>query len=268
MSWKNVSYRNLAIQRFGFANGCPDFVQEIHYVSEPLPARIYFGRPLRQSLITFVYLSVAALQTLERERPGRGMVEKSDFSQREASLRRSGVNAADEVLHAWFVGEVLSLEAVLMQFLRNNWRNASEVEDLCQDVYLRAYEAAAVHGMPERTKPFVFTIARNLLIDRVRRGQIVPIEAMAELDRLEAAGEAPSAEQSVIAGEELRRLHAALDQLPPRCREVVVLTRVEGLTRQQIAMQMRISDRTVAKHLEIGMRSLANALYRTPAKNQ
>lgn len=196
------------------------------------------------------------------------MVEISEPGQREASLRRSGVNAADEVLHAWFVGDVLSLEAVLMQFLRNNWRNESEVEDLCQDVYLRAYEAAAEQGIPERTKPFVFTIARNLLIDRVRKGQIVPIEAMAELERLEVASDAPDAERNAIAGEELRRLHSALDRLPPRCREVVVLTRMEGLTRQQIATRMGISDRTVAKHLEIGMRALANALYRTMEKLQ
>jgi RNA polymerase sigma factor (sigma-70 family) len=196
------------------------------------------------------------------------MVETSELSQREASLRRSGVNAADEVLHAWFIGDVLSLEAVLMQFLRNNWRNESEVEDLCQDVYLRAYKAATEQGIPERTKPFVFTIARNLLIDLVRKGQVVPIEAMVELERLEVAGDAPSVEQSIIAGEELRRLRSALDQLPPRCREVVLLTRMEGLTRQQIATRMGISDRTVAKHLEIGMRVLANALYRTAVKAQ
>jgi RNA polymerase sigma factor (sigma-70 family) len=196
------------------------------------------------------------------------MVEISELSQREASLRRSGVNAADEVLHAWFIGDVLSLEAVLMQFLRNNWRNESEVEDLCQDVYLRAYKAATEQGIPERTKPFVFTIARNLLIDLVRKGQVVPIEAMVELERLEVAGDTPSAEQSIIAGEELRRLHSALDQLPPRCREVVLLTRIENLTRQQIATRMGISDRTVAKHLEIGMRVLANALYRTAVKAQ
>lgn len=196
------------------------------------------------------------------------MVETLELRVSEASLRRSGVTAEDEVLHAWFVNDVLSLESVLMQFLRNNWRNESEVEDLCQDVYLRAYEAAAEHGVPERTKPFVFAIARNLLIDRVRRGQIVPIEAMAELERLEIAGDTPDAERSAIAGDELRRLYAALDELPPRCREVVNLTRAEGLTRNQIALRMGISERTVDKHLENGMRLLANALYRTSGKRQ
>lgn len=196
------------------------------------------------------------------------MTEAMQPSSSEASLRRSGVTAADGALHAWFVRDVLSLESVLMQFLRNNWRKESEVEDLCQDVYLRAYEAASTQGIPERTKPFVFAIARNLLIDRVRRGQIVPIEAMGELERLEVAGDAPDAERVVVAGEELRRLHTALDQLPPRCREVVLLTRMEGLRRQQIADRLGISDRTVAKHLENGMRFLANALYRSAVKSQ
>lgn len=200
--------------------------------------------------------------TLKPER-WRGVNEATERNRREASLRRSGVNAADETLHAWFVCEVLPLELVLMQFLRNNWRNESEVEDLCHDVYLRAYEAAAKEGVPNRTKPFVFAIARNLLIDRVRKGQVVPIEAMADLEMLELAGESPSAERSAIAVQELRLLQKALDRLPPRCREVVILKRMQGLTRGEIAVRLGISEATVAEHLANGMRLLANALYRS-----
>lgn len=196
------------------------------------------------------------------------MNEATGHNGREAPLRRSGVNAADESLHAWFVCDVLPLELVLMQFLRNNWRNESEVEDLCHDVYLRAYEGAAATGVPENTKPFIFAIARNLLIDRVRRGQVVPIDAMADLEKLEMAGEAPSAERSAIAVQELRLLQKALDRLPPRCREVVILKRMQGLTRGQIAARLGISEATVAEHLANGMRHLANALYRSSPEKQ
>ena len=83
-------------------------------------------------------------------------------------------------------------------------------------------------------KPFVFATARNLLIDRVRREQVVPIEAVADLDALDIAIDAPGPDRNAMARDELRRLHAALDQLPPRCREVVV-KRIEGLTRREIA---------------------------------
>ncbi|HEY5238088.1 MAG TPA: RNA polymerase sigma factor [Rhizomicrobium sp.] len=196
------------------------------------------------------------------------LVEEAGTNRSEDCLRRTGISAADEVLHAWFVGDVLPLESVLMQFLRNNWRNASEVEDLCQDVYVRAYEAAAQSAIPERTKPFVFAIARNLLIDRVRRSQIVPIETVSDLEELETAAEEPGPDRSIMAKDELRRLNAALDKLPPRCREVVVLKRLEDLTRRQIAERLGISEYTVAEYLAQGMWLLTDALYREPAGRQ
>ena len=55
-----------------------------------------------------------------------------------------------------------------MQFLRHNWRNKADIADLRQEVYVRVYEAARKQ-IPDPAKPFVFTTARNLLIDRVRR---------------------------------------------------------------------------------------------------
>ena len=115
-----------------------------------------------------------------------------------------------------------------MQFLQRNWRNKSEIDDLRQDVYVRVYEAAKVK-IPHPAKPFVFAIARNLLIDRVRHEQVVPIEAVADLDALGVAIDAPGPDRSVIARDELRRLQTAIDRLPPRCRQVVVLSRIEGL---------------------------------------
>ncbi|MES2104735.1 MAG: sigma factor, partial [Pseudomonadota bacterium] len=75
-------------------------------------------------------------------------------------------------LDIWFVSEVLPLELSLMRFLRRNWREESDILDLRQEIYVRIYESAA-RTMPDQVKPFVFTTARNLLIDRARRAQIV-----------------------------------------------------------------------------------------------
>jgi RNA polymerase sigma factor (sigma-70 family) len=164
---------------------------------------------------------------------------------------------------AWFVREVLPLEAALMQFLHHNWRKAGDIADLRQEVYARVCEAARKQ-IPHPVKPFVFTIARNLLIDRVRREQIVPIDAVSDLDALGIAMDVPGPDRAVMAREELRRLQGALDRLPQRCREIVVLARIEGLSGREIAGRMGISEPAVSQQLDNGMRALADALYGEP----
>lgn len=160
----------------------------------------------------------------------------------------------------WFAREVLPMEAVLIQFLRNNWRDKSEISDLLQDVYVRIYEAA-LKQIPDSTKQFVFQTARNLLIDRARHERVVPFETLADMEALNLAADVPGPEQTVIARDELLRLRAGLDRLPARSREALILRQIEGLSRQEIAQRMNISDHTVKWHLAEGLRLLADIMY-------
>ena len=160
----------------------------------------------------------------------------------------------------WFVREVLPLEAALMQFLQHNWRNKADIADLRQDVYVQVFDAAHTK-IPDNAKAFVFQTARNLLINRLKREQIVPIEAVADVEALNAAIETPGPERNTIARDELRRLQAALDRLPPRCREAVVLGRIEGLSGREIAARMGITEQAVSAHLINGVRALVNEVY-------
>lgn len=171
-----------------------------------------------------------------------------------------GMAATAPELKAWFVHEVLPLEAALIQFLRRSWRNPADLDDLCQEVYARACEAAQ-QRLPVPAKPFIFAIARNLIIDHVRHENVVSIEAVADPDVLSTSVEAPSQERSVMAREELHVLQVAIDKLPERCRQAVLMQKVEGLTRSEIALRMAISEKTVKRHLADGMCALADALY-------
>ncbi len=81
-----------------------------------------------------------------------------------------------------YIREVLPLEADLMQFLRRSWQNNSDIDDLClRRCNARTFEAAR-QKIPVPARPFVFTVARNLVIDRARREHVVPIEAVADFE--------------------------------------------------------------------------------------
>ena len=160
----------------------------------------------------------------------------------------------------WFVREVLPLEATLTHFLRRNWRKKDEIPDLRQEVYARVYEAALTE-IPAKVKPFVFATARNLLINQMRRDRVISIEAVADLDTVETSAPEVTQDRALIAREELRQLQNALGKLPKRCREAVVLRKIEGISLREIATRMGIADNTVRCHLVDGMRALAEILY-------
>jgi RNA polymerase sigma factor (sigma-70 family) len=192
------------------------------------------------------------------------MGKMPDKGRDEPGPRELGAVVPAAELDAWFVREVLPLEAALMQFLHHNWRNAGDIADMRQDIYVRVFEAAQMR-VPVPAKPFVFAIARNLVIDRVRREHVVPIEAVADLDSLDVATDMPGPDRSAIAREELRRLQVALDRLPPRCREVIIRKRIDGLSRHEIAARMGITADTVSAHLTDAIHALADLLYSEPA---
>ncbi len=187
------------------------------------------------------------------------MAETPEHNRESAGLRADAPMNAPE-LEAWFVREVLPLEAALTHFLRHAWRNPSDIADLRQDVYAQVCEAA-LKRVPDPVKPFVFTVARNIVINRVRRARIIPIEAVADPDALGVALDAPGPDRSAIARDELLRLQTAISRLPPRCREAVSLARLEGLTGREIASRMGITESAVSHHVENGMRLLADMLY-------
>jgi RNA polymerase sigma factor (sigma-70 family) len=172
--------------------------------------------------------------------------------------RRSMASAVD--VEAWFLREVLPLEAALMGYFKRNWRNESDTRDLVQEVYVHACEAAR-EQLPRTVRPFIFTTARNLLIDKFRNLSVVPLETVGDVETLAAASDQPGPDRSVIARDELRRLQAALDKLSPRCREAVLLKQLEGLSRREVAGRMGISEETVKEYLAIGLFTLSDIFF-------
>ena len=165
----------------------------------------------------------------------------------------------DEDLRRWFAREVLPLEQILLRFLRRNWRNAAEIEDLKQDAFARVWEFAR-HDRPARVKPFIFLVLRNIMIDRLRQQKLVGIDLVADLDRLNVRDDAPDAERQVAARQDLRVLQACLDGLPPRTRQVFMLRKVQGYAQREVATLLGVSEEAVEHRLCNGIRYLKNKL--------
>lgn len=193
------------------------------------------------------------------------MAERPTADRNLGGRNREGSAVSDDVVSAWFLREIMPFEANLMHYLQHNWRNASDIPDLRQEVYVRVLEAAQ-ERIPDNPKHFLLVCARNLLIDRMRRSQVVPMDNFADLEVLGLAAETPEPEREIIAQDELRRVEAALKQLPARTREAITLAYFEGLSRTEIARRMGVSHQAASQFVARGALVLGHILFGGPAE--
>ena len=172
----------------------------------------------------------------------------------------------EAALKDWFYKQVLPLEPSLTAFIRRNWREPGDVIDIRQEVYERALIGANA-GLPQHTAGYLYVIARNHIANRARRAKIVSIDLVADMETELPVG-ALEPEPALLARDELRRAMNGLEQLPSRCREVVRLRKIEGLTTREAADRMGVSIHTIEKQLTLGMRALSDFMLGGSGKIQ
>jgi RNA polymerase sigma-70 factor (ECF subfamily) len=152
---------------------------------------------------------------------------------------------------------VLPLEAQLLGYLRRRCAPQDDVRNILHDVYEKAL-VGATKALPQQTRAYLFAIAHNLLVDHARRKQVVSLEFIADLDILQDDEDPLTPERHATARDELRRALEGIDSLPPRCREVVRLRKVEGLRTSEVAARLHISVGAVERQMTLGMRALTD----------
>jgi RNA polymerase sigma-70 factor (ECF subfamily) len=163
----------------------------------------------------------------------------------------------------WFVNEILPHEAALKRYLHKVWRSPDEVADLRQETYVRVYESGS-RARPRSPKTFLFTTARNLMIDKMRRERIVSIDYTQDIHSLDVSMDELTPERRLTAREELQRLSEAFDRLPDTTRTVIWLRRVAGLSQKETARALSIKEGALEGHMTRGLRSLAQTILSNP----
>jgi RNA polymerase sigma factor (sigma-70 family) len=155
----------------------------------------------------------------------------------------------------WFVEEVQLHEPVLRAYLRRKFPGMTDVDDVVQESYLRIFRAKT-EGKLRSARGFLFTVARNLALDAFRRRRTTPFADSTAAQALVPAG-GPCAAESASREQELGLLAEAIESLPLRCRQVLKLRKIYGLSHREIAARLGIAERTVNVQLGIGVRRCA-----------
>lgn len=171
-----------------------------------------------------------------------------------ARLRAGEESAFDIIFTAWY--------APLVRFATRLVGDGGRAEEVVQDTMLALWRGRATLDPHVSPQAWLFHATRNRALNVVRHDGIaaraeprlaISLQLLADDHRADTDRALAEAE-----------LHAAIDAavaaLPPRCREVFVLSRIHGIRQAQIAIRLGISTKTVEAHMTHALRALRRAL--------
>lgn len=146
----------------------------------------------------------------------------------------------------------------ILRFLRRRGASPDDALDIAQDAYVRflRYEGATTIESPSA---MLFRIAGNVAADHGRAAAVRRRLRSFDADAhdTEIVSEHPSPERELAAEQIMAAVRLAIAALSPQCRNVFLLSRLDGLTYSEIAARCRISVKTVEKHVSRALRVCA-----------
>jgi len=127
-------------------------------------------------------------------------------------------------------------------------------EDLVQDVMMTVWRKVELYT-PQRgaVGTWIYTIARNARIDRLRRHSSRPYE---DLDGLELPSDEPSVEDEVQASQQAEQVGEALAELPDEQRRIIELAFIQDKSQSEIADQLALPLGTVKSRMRLAYQKL------------
>ena len=144
----------------------------------------------------------------------------------------------------------------LLALARRLLGDAAEAEDVAQEALVRAWKQAP-NWKPglARFDTWLHKVALNLCYDRLRRPRLV-----SDAGLVEPVDPGPAPDARLLAQDRQARVEAALQALPPRQREAIVLCYYQDLGNQTAADLMKVSVEALESLLSRGRRTLRGAL--------
>ena len=135
----------------------------------------------------------------------------------------------------------------LVRFLALRLGSHQEAKDVAQEAYVRILsldEPGAISFL----RAFLFKTAANIAVDRIRSQQRRLDSGSAQLFE-ELRDKPPLPERLLGGSQELALVQRLIGELPPKCRRAFLLHRVTGLSTEEIAAQMGLSERMIRHYI-------------------
>lgn len=136
----------------------------------------------------------------------------------------------------------------LVRFLDARLQNEQEARETAQEAYVRLLELERT-GAVGFLRAYLFKIAHNLAVDRIRSRKSRHRLDSVKLQPIEELFEQAVVEQHIFAADELQVFRASLDELSELQRRALIMNRLEGLSTAEIGRRLGRSERMIRRYV-------------------
>lgn len=153
----------------------------------------------------------------------------------------------------------------LVRFSQAYVLSEHEAENIVQNVFLYLLENRELLESLNNVNAFLFTLVKNKCIDSLRRqlkeGTQQSLSDIQEKELELKLYSLQKFDENKLSREEIDHIiTTAIDSLPSRCKEIFIMSRLEGLPHKKIAEQLNISTNTIEGQIAIALRKLRTEL--------
>ncbi len=145
-------------------------------------------------------------------------------------------------------------------FARKHTSDSILAEDILHDAFLKLWEKRTLINPNVPIEAQIFVITRNLIINQYRR----EISKQQVYEQLTAAQKKADTDADDLSPNTVQQIHAAIEALPPKRREIFKMSKLEGFTYEEIAEVLQISKNTVESQMVKALRFLRERMAHLP----
>jgi RNA polymerase sigma factor (sigma-70 family) len=181
----------------------------------------------------------------------RDFIQLPTYTDPEGSQDAAAASETPDRAHSEAVRQVFQdHNRSLLGFLSGKLRSEAEAHEVAQEAYVRLLQLERP-GAISFLRAYLFRIAANLAVDRLRHRRVREEKAPQEL--FEELLASPSPERNAMARQELDLVLEALEELPPACRKACALHFFGDRTLTQVAQELGLTRRCIYNYIVRGL---------------
>ncbi len=149
-------------------------------------------------------------------------------------------------------------QPMLVRYASTMLYSREDALEVVQEVFVKIWQKRDELEFGEQLKAYLFRAVRNQALNRINRNRL---DTVSLDERMVMLAEENEGEIEEGKRQKLAQVYREMDKLPPNCKEIFVMSRLEGLSHKEIAAILDISTKTVENQIGIALRKIRKGVF-------